>query len=448
MTKPDIVDIDLEKQNAMPMRQFAALASETPDPVGEEVDGDIYEVEDAENLPTESKSQEIIILKYEDKEVPLHAWVANSYKERHEGLSGKNRIQDDEGMLFDWGEYALRGLTMRGMNFPVDMIFFDDLGYVQKIVKNVEPGDDTSYRAPCRYALEAPAGLCEEHGIGKGWRGFRSQGDPSVSKTFSLTKRVYIDDPSEVPEGASIHEGPEGGLYYEETAAAFAQGQMEAEMERLEEYDFTREQIEEAASELQSVKENSSEIFGTWIDAASEVADLTGGDHRTKAMGSAIEKAYYNDDNEYDSVPELKDLHGSRIKVETVAEAEAVFDTLQNQEDIDVIEAKDKMDDGPYRAHHLIAEVEGETVELQIKQDDLSDLSSVSHSLAYKPDAEAPVEEMDSLDEVPDEEMKEDLNECLSQQADFIIGNIDEVDCPDQAAAAIQEYAEMQGYEF
>lgn len=45
-------------------------------------------------------------------------------------------------------------------------------------------------------------------------------GDSVEQGTKQRKRRVYIQDPSEAPEGAEVHEGSQGGLYYETESAA------------------------------------------------------------------------------------------------------------------------------------------------------------------------------------------------------------------------------------
>lgn len=189
MSSPDVIDLDKSDKNRS-VREFAGLSAQTPDPRREPAEGAIYEVEDPENLPQDAKAHDVTLFADEQgDEVPVHIWIAQSEQERWTGLSDKTALQDDEGMLFDWGEFGVRGLTMRNMSFPIDMVFIDEKGYVQRTVEYVQPEDDETYKAACRYALELSAGFCEEHGITTDWRVYRPtiQEDPSV---FDLSKQT------------------------------------------------------------------------------------------------------------------------------------------------------------------------------------------------------------------------------------------------------------------
>lgn len=435
------------KRGELDVGMFTALASETPAPTREAVDEEIYSVENEEDLPQDAKSMtSIAFVKDEGEAVGFNVWVADTDEARYEGLSSKQSLQPQRGMLFDWKELSVNGLMMRDMSFPIDMVFVDDAGYVQGAVTDVQPEDSRTKSMMCRYAVELPAGSVEEFGLtDTDTRLYVKTGgaEGSSPQIFDLEKdRVYIDDPSNIPDGASVHEGQRGGLYYETGGQTdMAQFQMETDAERMEKYEFTDEQIENAVNELQRVKEKGGDIFGQWLEAANEVATITGGSHRTKSVGSALEKVHKRDDSahKYDSVEELTDLHGSKVKVSTVDDAKELYEKLQDE--FDIVETKNHFEKGgPYRAHHLKAEVEGEVVEFQIKQKDMAEIASASHSLALKPEEEAPVEDMETLDEPPDEELQDQLEDCMSQQADFVEGLVDTVDCDEQAAAILDEY--------
>jgi len=172
-SEPNIHDLDKGTEK-ISMRRFTALASETPDPTREPAEGDIYEVEDEENLPEDAKAQTIALFRNEedDEDLPVHVWVNTSDQARHVGLSNHEKINRDEGMLFDWGEFGTHGLTMRNMSFPIDMVFLDERGYVQQIVERVQPEDPNTYTSACQYALELSSGFCEKHEIDTSWRVF------------------------------------------------------------------------------------------------------------------------------------------------------------------------------------------------------------------------------------------------------------------------------------
>lgn len=62
-------------------------------------------------------------------------------------------------MLFVFPNPAPLAMTMRGVKFPLDMIFLDESGDVVDVVYEAAPGRPiVASRAPARYCLELPAG--------------------------------------------------------------------------------------------------------------------------------------------------------------------------------------------------------------------------------------------------------------------------------------------------
>lgn len=258
-----------------------------------------------------------------------------------------------------------------------------------------------------------------------------------------IVKRNYVEDPSEVPPGVTLHEGDRGGLYYDDDSGDFAQMQIDTDMERMEEYEFTDDQIQEGVETLTRIESKANDIFEDWFEFATEAGNPTGATHRTKSVGSALEKVYDRKPEKYDSVEELDDLHGSMIKFDSIEECDEMFNAIQESDEINVVEAEDKYgSDGPYRAQHIIADVDGDTVELQIKQEDLSDIASASHTLSYKPET-APIEQMDTLDEPADEPLQEELDECLAEMSDYIEGINDDIACSDRSFDIIEEFFQL-----
>lgn len=227
---PDIIELSAssnprEKQFS-DVGQFAALASETPDPTRERAEGHIYEVEDEENLPEGAKSQTRIALSDGDEDVYFSVWTATSDEERYTGLSDKSQLPDDKGMLFNWKDFGVRSLVMRNMDFSVDMLFLDDLGYVQDAYKDVAPTDDDPKSSVCQYALELPAGTVDKYNIDGSWRVYvedqakmtkESAEVVNVGKQeedFAVDPIVSVRNVNEAPDNAVVRCSDSLGLYY------------------------------------------------------------------------------------------------------------------------------------------------------------------------------------------------------------------------------------------
>lgn len=283
-------------------------------------------------------------------------------------------------------------------------------------------------------------------------------------------KRTYVEDPSEVPEGVSLREGSRDGLFYDDSGQEFVAGQHERTKKRLQDMDVSDELVNEAVEVIQKHDNIAQESFEMVWDMANDVgADIQSGSHRVKGVGSAVQKvaeaqeeAGEDEEPKYDSVSDLTDVHGSQVVVDDLDDAEEMYENFLDRDDIEVEKAKDHTEstDDPYRAHHVVIEKEdGVYTEIQIKEERMSEIASASHSLVYKAEDEAPVEDMETVDEENTreiesgdvtftEEFQDDIEDCLTQQADLSQGLIedDQLDCDPDAAKAIREYLEMSGY--
>ena len=105
-------------------------------------------------------------------EQSLGVEIADSAEEWSQGLSGRERLVEDEGMLFVFDDQVRRSFWMRQMRFSLDMLFIRD-GRVNEIVRNVPAPsgsqDGTEIRVqsqePADWVLEVNSGWAQEHGV-------------------------------------------------------------------------------------------------------------------------------------------------------------------------------------------------------------------------------------------------------------------------------------------
>ena len=72
-------------------------------------------------------------------------------------------------MLFVHGDAAERAYVMRGMAFPIDIVFVDADGTVTTVHEAApESRPLTRYEGTGRYVLEVPRGWSERHGVDPG----------------------------------------------------------------------------------------------------------------------------------------------------------------------------------------------------------------------------------------------------------------------------------------
>jgi uncharacterized membrane protein (UPF0127 family) len=121
----------------------------------------------------------IVILRHEGTDhlpQPLAGFrveVVAETADKQKGLSGRERLTDDAGMLFVLEPLKPGYFWMKGMNFPIDILFFDQSRRLLAAAENLQPCIRcTVVRPPAgaAYALEIKAGLTEKLDIRKGDR--------------------------------------------------------------------------------------------------------------------------------------------------------------------------------------------------------------------------------------------------------------------------------------
>jgi uncharacterized membrane protein (UPF0127 family) len=107
--------------------------------------------------------------------VPVTAEVVSTPEKLYQGLSHRQGLPEDRGMLFLMSNPGLHAFCMRDMRFPIDIIWIAD-GKVAGMSEHLSqsyPGVVTP-PVPVRLVLEVPGGFAERHGI--------KVGDPVVLK--------------------------------------------------------------------------------------------------------------------------------------------------------------------------------------------------------------------------------------------------------------------------
>ena len=98
--------------------------------------------------------------------------MASTKEQIIRGLSGREELCAECGMLFVFSEPAPRGFWMRGMRFPLDMVFMDGNYLVVNAAENVPPCAGECLvihsQGSAKYVLEVNAGFARAHGISTG----------------------------------------------------------------------------------------------------------------------------------------------------------------------------------------------------------------------------------------------------------------------------------------
>jgi len=102
---------------------------------------------------------------------PLKVAIANTVETREKGLSGIEKLPDNHSLLFVFPENERYGIWMKGMKFPIDIIWLNENLKVVYFKDNVQPSTYPAIFYPpvdARYVLETNTGFIEERGIQEG----------------------------------------------------------------------------------------------------------------------------------------------------------------------------------------------------------------------------------------------------------------------------------------
>jgi uncharacterized membrane protein (UPF0127 family) len=84
--------------------------------------------------------------------------------QRAQGLMYRKTMEQDHGMLFDFGVVRDVTMWMRNTHLPLDMIFIDRTGTVSHIHENAVPFSDAVIGSggPVKFVLEVNAGIARK----------------------------------------------------------------------------------------------------------------------------------------------------------------------------------------------------------------------------------------------------------------------------------------------
>lgn len=88
--------------------------------------------------------------------------------DKAKGLSGRESLSDDNGMLFVYEEPSIYSFWMKDMNFAIDIIWIDKNKKVIDITHDVRPESypkTFSSQSPAQYILEVNSGWAEKHAV-------------------------------------------------------------------------------------------------------------------------------------------------------------------------------------------------------------------------------------------------------------------------------------------
>lgn len=101
-----------------------------------------------------------------EKEVVVE--IADTKDEREQGFSGRESLDENEGLLMIFAEPDFYSFHMKEMNFSIDMIWISEGKEVVDMVKEVSPDSYPQVfrtKVAAKYALEVPGGFVDENKI-------------------------------------------------------------------------------------------------------------------------------------------------------------------------------------------------------------------------------------------------------------------------------------------
>ena len=127
-------------------------------------------------IPQDSKLESVEFprgtIKVDD--VPLEVQIADDEPRRVRGLMFQDQLPPDQGMIFVFDKPGLYSLWMLNMQFPLDMMWFDENGKMVHIEKDVPPCKTALEITTCQsvvpegealYVLEVTAGFVDQNNI-------------------------------------------------------------------------------------------------------------------------------------------------------------------------------------------------------------------------------------------------------------------------------------------
>ncbi len=138
--------------------------------------GGIYVFSVSERTESAKVSPEEIIGVYEKKEVKLGdelfvLEIADTFALQERGLSYRQSLAPQTGMLFVFDDPGVHYFWMKDMNFSIDIIWLDADKKVVHIEHSLSPStypNSFGPETPTQYVIEIPAGEAKSSGLSKG----------------------------------------------------------------------------------------------------------------------------------------------------------------------------------------------------------------------------------------------------------------------------------------
>ena len=102
--------------------------------------------------------------------VSVNVEIAETEEARTQGLMGRDRMAENEGMLFIFPDQQYRSFWMANTPLSLDILFVNEAGTIVTIHRSTVPYSEESIpsTAPAKYVIEVNAGFCDRHGVVEG----------------------------------------------------------------------------------------------------------------------------------------------------------------------------------------------------------------------------------------------------------------------------------------
>lgn len=113
---------------------------------------------------------DLLITDQNGKLTELQAEVALDIRQRMLGLSNRNDLPEDSGMIFLFPQEQHISMWMQNTLIPLDMAFINKDGIITEIITNAPPKSDIIFTSsqPTTAVLEIKGGYAEKYGINIG----------------------------------------------------------------------------------------------------------------------------------------------------------------------------------------------------------------------------------------------------------------------------------------
>ncbi|MDP3725624.1 MAG: DUF192 domain-containing protein [bacterium] len=104
-------------------------------------------------------------------DAPISVELANTSAKRMKGLSGRELLPPNEGLLFVFEKPENHSFWMRDMQFPIDIIWINEKFFVVDVTENISPASFPEVFEPVeaiKFVLEVNAGWVARNSIKRG----------------------------------------------------------------------------------------------------------------------------------------------------------------------------------------------------------------------------------------------------------------------------------------